>query len=188
MLSSLAICPLDLAEANTLVSRWHRHHQAVPGAKFAIGVYKKEDPYVCGAAICGRSVARMNDTGWTLEVYRIVTDGTKNACSILYGACRRIGFAMGYQRIITYTLPSESGASLRGAGWLLIGERGGGSWDRENRPRVDKAPTCQKLLWEVCVATPIAEVNFTKKDCTENVGVAPDLDSLGLHHEAEGPS
>ena len=62
----------------------------------------------------------------TLEVTRLCTDGTKNACSFLYGKAARAAFALGYRRIGTYTLPDEGGASLRAAGWKLIGERGGG--------------------------------------------------------------
>jgi hypothetical protein len=122
----------------------------VPGAKFCIGVAK--DGEVVGAAIVGRPVARMLDDGWTLEVNRTCTDGTKNANSALYGAVRRAAFALGYRKLITYTLPSESGASLRGAGWHCVGEAGGGTWNRDNRPRVDLHPTQTKLKWEAIAA------------------------------------
>lgn len=91
----------------------------------------------------------MRDDGETLEVTRLCTDGTKNACSFLYGAAAKAAFALGYQRIGTYTLPAEGGISLRAAGWTLIGERGGGHWGRPDRPRVTKHPTQPKLLWEV---------------------------------------
>lgn len=143
---SLRIIPLDLAEANELVTRWHRHHKAVPGAKFALGVADGEK--VCGAAIVGRPVARMSNDGMTLEVNRLVTDGTRNACSKLYSACWKAATALGFKRLITYTLPEEGGASLRASGWKCIGERGGGSWSRPSRPRVDLHPTQVKLLWE----------------------------------------
>ena len=143
---TLHIIPLDIAEANELVSRWHRHHKAVPGAKFALGV--AEDERVCGAAIVGRPVARMSNDGLTLEVNRLVTDGTRNACSKLYSAAWRAATALGYKRLITYTLPEEGGSSLRASGWKLIGERGGGSWSRSSRPRVDMHPLQTKLLWE----------------------------------------
>lgn len=145
--NKLMIVPLNLDEANELVTRWHRHHKPVPGAKFAIGV-STADPRIVGAAIVGRPVSRMLDNGWTLEVTRLVTDGTPNACSALYGAAWRVAREMGYQKLITYTLPAEGGASIRGAGWKCVGERGGGSWNRKSRPRVDKVPTGQKLLWE----------------------------------------
>ncbi len=98
----------------------------------------------------GRPVARMSDDGWTLEVNRVCTDGARNACSMLYGAAWRAAKALGYRRLVTYTLPEEGGASLRAAGWKLLGERGGGNWNKPSRPRVDTAELLQgqKLLWE----------------------------------------
>lgn len=141
--------PLGLDEANELVTRWHRHHKPVQGYKFAIGVMSRDGGGICGVAICGRPVSRHMDDGWTLEVTRVATDGTFNACSFLYGASWRAARELGYKRLITYTLKEEPGTTLKAAGWTLIGERGGGSWSRANRPRVDKAPTSQKLLWEV---------------------------------------
>jgi len=143
----MTLVPLTFAEANELVRKWHRHHRPVPGMKFAIGVQKDEE--IVGAAIVSRPTARMSDDGWTLEVTRCVTNGTKNACSMLYGACCRATFALGYRRLITYTLPEEGGASLRGAGWKCLGEAGGGKWSRKSRPRVDLHPTQTKMLWEV---------------------------------------
>lgn len=142
----LAVVPLNLDEANAFVERWHRHHGPVPGGKFAIGAAM--NGIIVGVAICGRPVARMSDNGWTLEVNRTCTDGTKNVNSFLYGACWRVAKALGYHRLITYSLPEESGASLRGAGWKLIGQRGGGSWSCKSRPRVDTHPLQEKLLWE----------------------------------------
>jgi len=90
----------------------------------------------------------MLDDGWTLEVNRTCTDGTKNVNSMLYGACRRATFALGYKKLITYVLETDSGISLIAAGWKCIGSAGGGSWDRKNRPRVDKHPTQIKIKWE----------------------------------------
>jgi hypothetical protein len=145
--SRLQIVPMVLDEANAFVRKFHRHHAPVPGAKFCVGVAAQGE--VCGVAIVGRPIARMLDDGWTLEVNRTCTDGTKNANSALYGACRRVAFALGYRRLITYTLPTESGSSLKAADWKLLGERGGGKWSRENRPRVDTHPLQTKLLWEV---------------------------------------
>ena len=145
----LQLQPITLAEANQFVREHHRHHAPVPGAKFCIAANDGEK--VVGCAIVGRPVARMLDDGWTLEVNRVTTDGTRNACSFLYGACRRATFALGFKKLITYTLPEEGGASLRAAGWKCIGERGGGTWNRPNggRFRVDTHPTQIKLAWEV---------------------------------------
>lgn len=144
------ITPINLDEANAFISMHHRHHKPVPGAKFCIAV--SEDNVVRGVAIVGRPVARMSDTGFTLEVNRCCTDGARNACSMLYGAAWRAAKALGYLRLITYTLPEEGGASLRASGWRCIGERGGGNWNVKSRPRIDTAEFLQgqKLLWEAC--------------------------------------
>jgi hypothetical protein len=145
-MSHLEIVTVSLAEANAFVRELHRHHKPVPGAKFCIGASNGEK--IVGVAIVGRPVSRMADDGVTLEVNRTCTDGTRNANSLLYGACRRAAWALGYKKLITYTLPTESGASLRGAGWKCVGEAGGGSWSRKDRPRVDLHPTQIKLRWE----------------------------------------
>lgn len=145
---SLNIIPVSLEEANALVEAMHRHHKPVVGHKFSLGVAKEDQ--IVGVAIVGRPVARGNDDGLTLEVNRCCTDGTRNACSMLYGAAWRAAKAMGYRRLITYTLPAEGGASLRAAGWTLLGERGGGNWNTPSRPRIDTDELLrgQKLLWE----------------------------------------
>ena len=146
-MKNLALIPLSLAEANAFVAEHHRHHQPVVGHKFSVGAVK--DDQVVGVAIVGRPVARMRQDGLTLEITRVATDGTRNACSFLYGAASRAAFALGYRRIGTYTLQSESGASLRGAGWKVVGEVKGRSWSTPSRPRVDTHPLQDKLLWEV---------------------------------------
>lgn len=143
----LLVVPLPLGEANAFVAQHHRHHQPTVGHKFSLGV-ADETNTIRGVAIVGRPVARFLDDGLTLEVNRVATDGCPNACSALYGAARRATFALGYRRLITYTLDSEPGTSLVAAGWKLLGERGGGSWSVPSRPRVDKFPLQGKLLWE----------------------------------------
>lgn len=144
---TLRIIPLHLNEANELVRKWHRHHKPTLGHKFSIGI--AEDERICGAAIVGRPVARRLDNGLTLEINRLVTDGTHNACSKLLRAAWRVASAMGYQRLITYTLPEEGGSSLRAAGYKLVGTTPGKSWSVPTRPRVDTHPLGMKLLWEV---------------------------------------
>ncbi len=143
----LTVVPLPLDEANAFVKQHHRHHRPTVGHKFSLGV-ADEDGAVRGVAIVGRPVARMLDDGLTLEVNRVATDGCPNACSALYGAARRACFALGYRRLITYTLNTEPGTSLKAAGWKLLGERGGGSWSVPSRPRVDRHPLQMKFLWE----------------------------------------
>lgn len=143
----LTVVPVGLDEANAFVLEHHRHHQPVRGCKFCLGV--SDGDSVVGVAICGRPVSRLEDNGWCIEVTRACTDGTRNVNSKLYSACRRAAFALGYRKIITYTLPSESGTSLVAAGWTCLGFAGGGTWARAARPRVDKHPTQQKMKWGV---------------------------------------
>jgi hypothetical protein len=91
----------------------------------------------------------MLQDGYTAEVLRLCSDGTKNTCSMLYAAAWRAVRAMGYRKLVTYILISESGTSLRAAGWKCIGEAGGGSWNRTSRPRVDTHPLQKKIRFEV---------------------------------------
>jgi len=137
---------MTLRDARAFVERHHRHHRAPQGGLFAIGACSESE--VVGVAIVGRPVSRMLADGFTAEVTRLCTDGAPNACSMLYAACWRAARAMGYRRLVTYTLPEEGGASLRAAGWRVVGEARGGSWSRRARPRVDRHPTQTKLRWE----------------------------------------
>lgn len=142
----MALQPLAIKEAQAFVARHHRHHTAPNGGLFAVGI--NDGTAVVGCAIVGRPVARLNWDGYTAEVTRLcVLEGQRNGCSMLYRACWRAAVALGYRRLITYTLESEGGASLRASGFQLVGVRGGGTWNRADRPRVDKHPTQQKLLW-----------------------------------------
>lgn len=147
---SLCVTPIDFAEANAFVALLHRHHKPMPGCKFCVAV-SDETGTVRGVAMIGRPVARLLDDGWTLEVNRCCTDGARNACSMLYQAAWRAARALGYRKLITYTLESEGGASLRGAGWKCIGKATtavGQGWSVPSRPRVDTHPLQQKLKWE----------------------------------------
>lgn len=145
---SLTVVPIDFKTANAYVRRLHRHHQPVRGCKFCLAV-ADESGTVRGVALVGRPVARLLQDGYTLEVNRTCTDGAKNANSMLYRAAWRAVRALGYRRLVTYTLPEEGGASLRAAGYVCLGEAGGGSWNRDIRPRLDQHPIQVKLRWEV---------------------------------------
>lgn len=90
------IIPLSISQANLFVEEKHRHHGKTAGGKFAIGV--KNGDKLVGVAICGRPVSRYYDDGLTLEINRVCTDGTRNTCSMLYGACCRIARDMGYKK------------------------------------------------------------------------------------------
>ena len=143
----LEIVPIELDEANIFVKHYHRHHQPVVGHKFSLAVADEEGK-IRGVAIVGRPVARGLNDGWTLEVYRNCSDGCRNACSALYGACCRVSFALGYRKVITYTLKSEPGTSLTAAGLKIVGEVKGRSWSCPSRPRIDKYPLQDKIRWE----------------------------------------
>ena len=119
----LEVCPVSLKEANAFVEQHHRHHKPVVGHKFSIACTDGEK--IVGVAIVGRPVSRHLDDGWTLEVNRLCTDGTRNACSMLYAAAWRAARAMGYHKLITYILDTEPGTSLRAAGWKCVGKAGG---------------------------------------------------------------
>ena len=143
---SLQLTPITQREAFAFVQEHHRHHRPPRGSILQVAVSRDEN--IVGVAIVGRPVSRMLQDGWTAEVIRVATDGSRNACSKLYGAAWRAVRALGYKRLITYTLPEEGGASLRGAGFTLVGSAGGGSWSRQDRPRVDLHPTQVKFRWQ----------------------------------------
>ena len=142
---SLRIVPISLEGANEFVRRLHRHNKPVVGAKFCIAVqhvaaFSAQGDPIVGVAIVGRPVAPKLDDGLTAEITRVCTDGTRNAASVLYGACRKAARAMGYDRIFTYTLPEEGGASLRAAGFKLDKDDAGGSakmWHNRDGRKVE---------------------------------------------------
>ena len=143
----IQVVPIKFAEACEFIRKHHRHHQPPVSWKFGMAIANNDK--IVGVATIGRPVARGLDNGFTLEVTRCCSDGTtKNVCSMLYAAAWRAARALGYKRLVTYTLISESGVSLKASGYKLLYETKGGSWDCHSRPRIDKAPICQKKLWE----------------------------------------
>lgn len=122
----MKIVPMTFKEASEFVKKYHRHHKPTVGCKFCIGC--EDGERLVGVAICGRPVSRHLDDGETLEINRCCTDGTRNACSKLYGACVRIAREMGYMRVITYILASENGASLKASNFICEGAAGGTIW------------------------------------------------------------
>lgn len=140
---SLHLVPLSLAQANEHVAAWHRHSNPVVGHKWSVGA--ADGDTLVAVAIVGRPLARAYDDGRTLEVLRVASDGTRNANSLLYGACARAAFAMGYRRLITYTQAAESGASVRAAGWTVIAQRPArGGWNAR-RGHETRAATSRHL-------------------------------------------
>lgn len=148
----LALSPLTLREARAFIEEHHRHHPPPQGGLFAIAAIRADEIViqpVVGVVIVGRVNARLLDDDVTAEVTRLATDGSRNACSMLYRAAWRACRAMGYRRLVTFTLATEPGSSLRAAGFRLVGETKGGTWSRPSRPRVDLHPTQAKLRWEM---------------------------------------
>lgn len=149
--STLRIRPVTLKEANALVARLHRHHPPDQGHKWSVGV-ESEDQLLCGAAIIGRPKSRgldkrRPDARFTAEVTRVVTDGTPNACSALYGAAARCAEAMGYDHIITYLRDDEQGVSLVAAGWEFETTVTARSWDCPSRRRRDTTERVPRQRW-----------------------------------------
>ncbi len=144
---ALQLQPITFAEACEFIKEHHRHHLPQWGWKFGIAV--NDGQKVVGVVMVGRPVTRHLDDGWTLEVTRCCTDGTKNAASMLYAAAWRAAKAMGYKRLVTYTLQTEPGTSLKAAGLRIVAEvKANQTWNREGRPRVDKHPLQAKFRWE----------------------------------------
>lgn len=141
----MTIIPITLKQANTFVADNHRHHGKTAGCKFALGLIN--DNEIVGVAICGRPVSRFLDDGLTLEVNRLCTDGTRNACSMLYAACVRVARDMGYKRVITYTLASETGASLKASNFVDDGIAGGAMWTGKRSGRDNGVPQEMKRRW-----------------------------------------
>lgn len=148
--------PISLTESNIFVAEHHRHHLPVTRDKFRVAC--EVDGKIVGVANVGNPVARKLCDGYTLEVTRCCTDGTKDVCSFLYSRCARICKEMGYKKIITYILETEDGTSLKASGWHLEKENAGGvTWNMPSRPReveihtlfgtVEKYPMCLKQRW-----------------------------------------
>lgn len=141
----MEIRPITFKTACEYVDRYHRHHKPTVGCKFCIGVFDI-DGTMHGCSICGRPVSRYYDDGFTLEINRVCTDGTYNACSMLYGASCRVAKAMGYKKIITYILKSENGASLKASNFICEGEAGGTHWTGA-RNKNQSIPAEMKIRW-----------------------------------------
>lgn len=143
----LTLQPITFAAAKAYIAEHHRHHLPPQGWRFGVSVVCDAGA-IHGVITIGRPVSRHLDDGHTAEVTRCCTDGARNACSLLYAAAWRASRALGYRRLITYTLDTESGVSLRAAGWKQTATTAGGEWSSPSRPRATAAPTCKKLRWE----------------------------------------
>lgn len=145
----IMVIPLELEEANRVVEAWHRHHKPTVGHRFSLGVID-EECIIHGAIIVGRPVARLaGKPREVLEVTRLVSDGTRNVCSMLYSAAARAGREMGYCKIQTYILADEeTGSSLKASGWTCEGIAGGGQWKHtDGKERRTDQLIGKKMRW-----------------------------------------
>lgn len=152
-MTRLNIIPMELKDANNFVAVHHRHHKPVQGHRFSIGCVD-EDSQLRGVAIVGRPVARKINPRMVLEVTRLCTDGTINACSFLYSATARIATALGYAKIQTYILETETGSSLLASGWVFEDTVIGHTWNHtDGKPRANTHPLCDKQRWSKILNT-----------------------------------
>jgi hypothetical protein len=168
---SLAIRPITFDQAKDFIARHHRHHGPTRSWKFGVGAMNGDR--LVGVAVVGRPVARALDDGLTAEVTRLCTDGTRNACSKLYGTVARICREMGYRKLVTYTLNTEPGTSLEAAGWKLTAvTRGHREWSCPSRPRAASSQPGPKKRWE----KPLFKIvhKAALKIADENGGIADD--------------
>lgn len=147
----LTAIPISNKEAAEFVANFHRHNKSPRFSLFSVGA--SDGNQLVGVAIVNRPVARMLDDGETVEVIRccVIDNAPKGTCSFLYARCWQAAKALGWKKLVTYTLQSESGASLRGAGWKVVAEikeRNPADWQsrpgREWQPVVGQA----KFRWE----------------------------------------
>lgn len=148
--TQLEFLPCELREAKEYISLHHRHHKPPQGHRFSLKAVS--GGRVVGVAVIGRPVARYQDDGQTLEITRLCTDGTPNAVSFLVGAVKRAGRALGYKRLISYTLEEENGASWRASGMTETGKTAGGAWSGtygDGKKRSNVHPLTPKRRWEI---------------------------------------
>lgn len=155
----LFVVPVELREANDFIAAFHRHHKPVVGHRFSLGCVD-DSGRLRGVCVVGRPVARLAGSPRDVaEVTRLATDGTYNACSILYSAAARAAKSMGFCRIQTYTLPEEGGASLRASGWVNEGAAGGGQWKHtDGKARRTDQPITVKTRWAVAFSRPAMQL------------------------------
>lgn len=140
MSRQFTVVSLSLTEANEMVAKHHRHHQPLAIQLFSLGLEDIQAQKLVGAAIMARPVARALDDTETVEIARLVTDGTPNACSALMGAVAKAVWALGYSRLTTYIGEDEPGTSLKAAGWKKVSDTRPKSWAASDRDRTDKTP------------------------------------------------
>ena len=161
----LSLRPISLVDANAFVSRLHRHHGRFPRWKFGVAV-EDEERVLRGVVIVTLPLNQNHMDGWTLEVARCCTDGAKNAPSMLYGAAWRAAKEMGYRRMLTYTLNTEPGTSLRAAGWRETGTTDGKRpWNNRRGRSLGGGAGVAKIRWEPDGSHKVERDPLTARSC-----------------------
>lgn len=168
----MTIRPITLRAARAFIGQHHRHNLPPRGWRYGAALYDGDE--LVGVATAGQPVARVLDDGLTLEVTRVCTVGTKNASTMLYGAIGRAAKALGYHRLITYTLKTEPGTSLEAAGFRRVGEgKGGRTWASKGRGRQDRT------LWGESIVPAEGKVRWERVLHRDTLPVASDRVALG---------
>lgn len=177
--SKLYVVNVSLETANNFVRFHHRHNNPVPISRFNLGAID-ETGLLRGVVIVNNPIVPQLMDGWTLEVLRLVTDGCPNSCSFLYAAARSVTFAMGYKKLITYTLQTESGVSLRGAGWKKVQEVGPHK-GRSHRPNRKSLEVYHVSKWRWETVNPA----FMRDKERPTQIILPEWSSASLHEQLD---
>jgi hypothetical protein len=112
----LEIRTITLPIAKEFIQEHHRHCDPPRGWKYGAALFNGNE--MVAVMTAGRPGSRHLDAQDCIEITRVCVKDMEphglvaNACSILYGYACRKAFERGYERIVTYTRKSESGASL----------------------------------------------------------------------------
>lgn len=142
----LQIVPVSFKDACKFITDHHRHLKPPVGHKYSIATQLHNR--IVAVIIVGRPIARLNDDGFTLEVLRLATDNTFNACSMLYAAAWRVARNLGYRKLITYILSTEKGTSLKASGFKVVSSVPYHKWSCPSRLRYNSLPEVPKLKFE----------------------------------------
>ena len=156
--------PVTQLEARRFVAKHHRHSRAPLRVICCVGV-EDEAGEIVGVGMLERPKAPKLCDGFTVEASRVCTLGARNACSMLYGALCRAAAALGYTRVVSYTLKDEPGSSLLGAGFMRVADIKPESWDRRHIASGSHQPS---LFAGAKYGTPLERVRWERR-----CGVSP---------------
>lgn len=157
-MAAFVVSPCTVKAARAYVRSWHRHLPDVQGGLFAVQVVDSVGRCV-GVGVAGNP-ARVWQGQAKLVISRVAamdglprvtsSSGEEHAapvCTKIYSALCKAARALGYREVWTYTLPEESGRSLRAAGFRDMGLSAGGEHGRPSRPRAPAKRPEPKRRW-----------------------------------------